>query len=213
MLRGNNLTGFGRRRVLAGAAGITLVGTSSGAATLTMPAGLQENDYVIVQLAADSYETNSIAGWTTIQTRLSSARGITVAKFMGATPDTSLSVNSNNSTVCMAFRGVNLAQPQDVANTSSSSGSSGNPNPAAITPVTDGCAIVISASLDDKRNAGSITVPAGFTDLVDSDTGGSAATAMMAWALQGTAATIDPAAFVTSPNDEYWTATQALRPA
>lgn len=197
--------------VTGGGAGITLVGTAAGSGTTILPAGLLENDYVVVQTVADSNEISSIIGWETIQTRLSSARGICVAKRMGSTPDTSIIVNSNHSVVCMAFRGVNTSLAQDVANTSSFAGTNAVPNPPAITPATDGCAIVISASLDDDRVADVISAPAGFSDLVVSDDGGSAGTVMMAWALQSAAETIDPGNF-TGSSDEYWAATQALRP-
>lgn len=210
MLRVNNLVGFGL--VLGGTTGISLVGTSTGGGTTNLPAGLQEGDYVIAQCAADSNDISSVSGWTTIQTRLSSARGITVAKFMGASPDASISVNSAQSVCIMAFRGVDPDTPQDVSNTSASSGSNSNPNPPAINPDTENCAIVISASLDDQNEGGNMVAPAGFEDVISSSDGSEAATAMMAWKIHETATSINPGNF-TGASDEWWAATQALRPA
>lgn len=192
--------------------GITLVGTNTGGGTTSMPAGLLEGDYVVLQTAADNYDPSGVSGWDLIQERLSSARGFLVAKFMGASPDTEVVLDSRLSVCVMAFRGVDQATPQDVPNTSSFTGSSSAPNPPSITPASDGCGIVISASLDDKNEGGSVTAPTGFQDVISSSDGSESATAMMAWTLQATAAAIDPAAF-GSGSDENWTATQALRPA
>lgn len=211
MLKVNNLVGFGRRRLISEPSGITLVGTSAGGGTTDLPAGLQEGDYVIAQMAADDNNISSVSGWITIQTRLSSARGVTVAKVMGATPDTDIVVNSNQAVTMMAFRGVDTANPQDVAHTAGNG--SGSPNPLAITPITDRCAIVITGALDDDEVAVSTTAPAGFGDLVASNDGNQNATSMMAWLLQETASTINPGAFVTGAADDYWTVTMALRPA
>lgn len=191
------------------AAGISLVGTSSGGGTTNLPAGLQENDHVVVQIASDDYDINSVPGWTTIQTRLSSARGVLVAKRMGSTPDTIIVVDARCAVVSMAFRGVDITTAEDVTHQSLSG--FGSPNPPAITPITNGCAIVISASLDDKEAAGSMVAPTGFGDLVVSDEGSQNATAMMAWLSQTTASMINPEAFVGS-SDDNWTTTQALRP-
>lgn len=189
--------------------GISLVGTSSGGGITTLPAGLQENDHVVVQIASDDYDVNSVSGWTTIQTRLSSARGVLVAKRMGPTPDTSIVVDARCAVVCMAFRGVDITIAEDVTHQSLSG--FGAPNPPAITPITNGCAIVISASLDDQEAAGSMVAPTGFGDLVVSDEGSQNATAMMAWQRQTTASMVNPGAFSGS-SDDNWTTTQALRP-
>lgn len=211
MLRVNNLVGFGL--ILGASKGITLVGTNTGGGTTSMPAGLREGDYVVVQCAADSNDINSVSGWTTIQTRLSSARGILVAKFMGASPDANISVSAAQSVCIMAFRGVDTSTPQDVSNTNDSSGSNSLPNPPAINPDTENCAIVISAALDDRNAGGSIVAPSGFEDVISSSDGSENATAMMAWKIHETATSINPGNFTGGGNDEWWAATQALRPA
>jgi hypothetical protein len=113
----------------------------------------------------------------------------------------------------MAFRGVDPDTPQDVSHTFDSSGSNGQPNPPAITPVTDNCAIVISAALDDRTAGGSMVAPAGFEDVISSSDGSEASVSMMAWKIQETAASINPGTFTGAANDEWWAVTQALRPA
>lgn len=191
--------------------GISLVGTSTGGGTTALPSYLEEGDYVIVHTAADNYDPNGVSGWTTLQTRLSSARGFLAAKFMGTSPETEIILDSRLSVCVIAFRGVDPGQPQDVANASSFSGSGATPNAPSITSITNGCAIVVSASLDDKIEGGDVTAPLGFQDVISSSDGSEAATAMMAWAPQDFAAPINPAAF-GSGSDEYWAVTQAIRP-
>lgn len=93
-------------------------------------------------------------------------------KKMGATPDTSVTINGFSSAsnysisaVVHAFRGVNTGTPHDVAVVTATGTNTGQPNPPAITPVTSGALIYVAAGASTGASSG-----AAFTNPGDLDT-------------------------------------------
>jgi len=69
-------------------------------------------------------------------------------KFMGATPDSSLTINGGGGTICsgavgvQVWRDVDSVTPFDVTRTTNTQSSTVEPNPPSITPITDGAYVV-----------------------------------------------------------------------
>jgi len=72
-------------------------------------------------------------------------------KFMGTTPDTSITLNAHttgndsSSIIVYVFRGVDLTTPFDVTSTTATTTTTVLPNPPAITPTTTNSIIVVAA--------------------------------------------------------------------
>jgi len=143
-------------------------------------------------------------------------------KFMGSTPDTSVTVLGSNSasygssTVIHVWRGVDPTTPLDVAAVPTSAASAARPDPAAIQPVTAG-AIIIAAGFGTGATSQTVfTIPSGMTNGVtnkqDGTTGDSSIfICSFAW----TSGSYNPAAATggtTSTGDSWVANTIALRP-
>jgi hypothetical protein len=189
----------------------------------TLPTGLQEDDLVIVATASDNSITISEDGtWTRLDTNVASAPGgYIIYKFMGAVPDTNVTIDQSNTTVTCgiirAFRGVDLSTPFDNG-INENSGATGSGNGPAHTTITPGCLRNLLTMIDDD-DAGVITEPAGgWTDTVYVDTGQTSLSvgASIGWSLldaENTGA-VDPGAWSSvSGNDGWRGAHFALRPA
>lgn len=193
--------------------GVVAAGTGTG--TVTMPASMAQDDFVIVQCASDSalnadgIETGQ--GYTDIQHNTDAEPGNHSAyKFMGATPDTTVTIlqEAIRATVCTitAYRGVDLTTPLDgVAITTTNSTAAGDPDNGSIAAGSAGSWIVITAAIDDDNGA-TTTVPSGYSNDVNGQTGGAGnASATSVQASQALAATDDPAAWDLTSSD-HWTA-------
>ncbi len=157
---------------------ITLVGTASGSAanggdvTITLPAGLAENDVVLVIGGNGNAGTSAdieTAGYSTDAPHsVSQLDGIVGYKVMGASPDTVVRCNGGGNSadgvayVVMAFRGVH-ASVVDAATQVTDQG--GDPNSQSITTVTDGAA-VISAFISEDASGSIVNPPTGYGNLV-----------------------------------------------
>ena len=204
-------------------------GTSTGTGTVRLSPSL-EDDLWIVQICIDSMidlpkppAWMLANGWTLIwDGGGGDPDNWLLYKFMGSTPDTTIEVEHSifndytMNVVAQCFRGINKGSPFDVASTRTLGGS-GDPDSPSITPITNGCVIVITAAGDD--DSGSLTtVPAGFGNVVFQATGSLSATlgettAAMANLIQGAAAPIDPAVWNWASFSDQWTAHSiALRP-
>lgn len=138
-----------------GSNNVTLSYTSLTGGIGTEP---EEGDIVILLQGSVNYtiynsNLNVPSGYTSINYTSSSdtydARGLICYKIMGATPDTSVSRGSNH-TACgfamavLVFRGVDTSTPLDVTSSSSVVNNTGYPDPASITPITNGAFIVVA---------------------------------------------------------------------
>jgi hypothetical protein len=142
-------------------------------------------------------------------------------KFMGATPDTSVSFPGTGgggmAVTIFALRGVDTANPLDVTPTTAAGSNSASANPPAITPLTPGCIISVhvgNTNLELLTNPGDLSsvtnhfqvVSVNATDESQAGTG-----LKEDWA----SGSFDPAIWTTSEsfNDSWCAATIAWRPA
>jgi len=201
--------------VSSGVGGWELISSDSGsganpAVTFT---DAQEGDLVVVCWASDTQnppsellakdDEGSITadGWYMFSSNTTSANEAHGYKVMGATPDTGISYTQPGALCCYVWRGVDTATPLNADNTSSSS--SGMPDPPSITTTNNKCLIIAFGSLDDDEV--SATAPSGYSGILTPNT---TATAMMAYKIQDTAGTENPAAFGGIGADG-WVATTA----
>jgi hypothetical protein len=204
-----------------GATEISLVGYTtegSGGTSMSVPSGMQAGDVLIHATVNDQGSPClSTDGYTLITSYTPGPYGAMQYKVMGPTPDTSITWDTANSTgshIAFAFRGVDTTNVLDVA-ISQANSTSGMPNCPSITPVNNGCCILLYGGLDDDVVASSVSAPSGFTLIgaVQAGTSGNGSTSMAAYAIQETAAAIDPAAFGGSGSDSWIAVTLALRAA
>lgn len=210
---------------------ISLVGTANNGATsgadvtVTLPAGLAENDIVLVMgghgnasgSAAASISTSGYAALTT-SSLTDHYSFVSAWKRMGASPDSSVTGVGGGSGsnaagyVVMVFRGVDTSTAID-ATTTTDTGASGDPNSPAIVTATNGAAVV---SCFGKHAGASVNSgPSGYGDLVsESRTDTIAFLAGAAWKAIAVAGAENPAAFDVALTGQNWAAhTIALRPA
>jgi hypothetical protein len=187
---------------------------------IALPTLLQD-DIVIVAATSDgdidsAGEGVTTAGYTQISGPCGSSPGFLVYwKWMGATPDTTVSFTTdslNDSFVAIqCWRGVDTTTALD-ATIAGASGISGMPDPPSYTTVTNDALRIITGHLDDDLPT-SIAAPTGYTNLVTLGVN-TKATTMMASKISATAGAEDPAAFTGgTPNSDDWQAYHfALRP-
>jgi len=179
---------------------------------------LQEDDLVIVYRARDISVAN-ISGYTTI---VDDGGGDTPGysaeyKFMGATPDTQVTIPAATAlqpaaAAVVAYRGVDTTTPLDVT-TTTATGSAGTPNSPSITTTTDG-ALVVAFGAHDDDDIDLMAPPEGFIDFILRNAGvGNSATVMVAHRVVATAGTVNPTVFSADFTDDWFAATIALRPA
>jgi hypothetical protein len=198
---------------------------------------LQQNDYVLVAVENASTVDRTQAqltpsGYTALHTDnyqndSNDSNFLVSAKFMGATPDTSVAIPASNATTAgvayaiYVFRGVDTTTPMDVAPVVVGGINTGIANPGDIIPVTNQNWIVafggaaVAAGAVFTNPAGMSTTTNHFrsatitTTTNDANIGGAI---LVNWA----ALLYDPGAFggSTSTNTGSWSAvTIALRPA
>lgn len=163
---------------------ISLVGTATGSngsgsysITMNLPAGVEENDIVVVFWSRWYYTstlTVTTAGYTDLWTRsfgqVSSydATAKCSYKRMGATPDTSVTVSSDRDDRMVAslavFRGVDTTTAIDNTVTDAV-GYDTNPNCPAVTVITPGSLVVAMASSFRSSVPNPATLP-GYTHYV-----------------------------------------------
>lgn len=115
-----------------------------------------ENDIVIVGYGVGSAGDVAIgvdtAGYTEEQELFSDSSddtNLSVSwKFMGASPDTSVTVSGTGNTsnagvvAIQVWRGINIASPMDIAETTATGTATDSPDPPAITPVSDEAVVI-----------------------------------------------------------------------
>lgn len=145
-------------------------------------------------------------------------------KIMGATPDTSVTVEGSGATnagaaaVIHVWRGVDLENPLDVAVVTNTGGNSGLADAPAITPITSGAIVLACTGGTDDSTPNTFDGQSGVSNEVHVQSLGSIRTCNLAvgsisWNGSGS---IDPSAWTTGGNTtaHSWTAvTLALRPA
>ncbi len=150
---------------------ITFVGSNTGqntaptGVTVALPA-TNQNDLVLVITGTPDRGTGvgapATSGYTTLVELMPTAPELAKLhisrKFMGATPDPSVTIGGGAqvATCILAFRGVDTTTPIDVTLTTVLL--SVSPNPSAITPASNNCCIVAAGySIQLDTSVGSIT--------------------------------------------------------
>lgn len=206
--------------------GTDVITSGGGSQTVTLTGSIQEGDVTIIALSGDTdivpngEGIDTSEGYTDLYLP---GAGVTnpgaqaAYKVMGATPDTSVSVNRDGSLryplIWQVWRGADPDNPIDNS-VDSATGASGLPNPPSHTTLTAGALRVVIGFLDDDASEGLLTAPTGYSNLLDKDPADSPndSTVMIASKTAATAGAEDPAAFTGTGNDEWSAIHFALRP-
>jgi hypothetical protein len=237
------------RFAAVGATEITFVGShvlsAANGGNVTLPfsglldeagaaAPLQQNDFIVVAAVvsdtADFAMSTSSADWTE-ETELyadgtSDTNFAVYTKFMGASPDANIvivgnaSASSATAAVAMAFRGVDTANPLDVAIATATGTATGRPNPPSVTPLTEGAWVVVCGGAA-AGIGGAFTNPGDLSATTNHFRSVSRAettdgTAGMGIKTDWASGAFDPAEWTggsTNAADSWAAATLALRPA
>ncbi len=189
--------------------------TNGGNITLNMPAGVAQNDVVIVGYAMNAAGTGgtSSGGWTQIGANVTNTVRIQIfRKVMGAVPDTSIVLTGStlaadsSSAIAIAFSGVNTGAPENGVTLTSATGTSTNPDCPSITPTITGSVVVAyaaGAAIDTTGTGG----PGGYSNFTQvSSNDNNDTTSYLAWKGSLTAGTAeDPSAF-TGVSSVAWAA-------
>ena len=205
------------------ASGLRIVGTASadgmGGATVTMPAGCQIGDTVVLFVLA--YLDGDTAGNPTITT---SGYILCQATFYGAhnelhtkrftsAVDSAVAVTSSSGTRCVClvhvWRGVNATTPMDVVPTRTN----GSMYPPAITPVTQKAVVLAMGGGGDSSSA-IPSAPTGYSNAVARAplTGSTYARAILVSKVWGGSGAEDPPLLATADTTAAGAITAALRP-
>ena len=205
---------------------VSLTGLTGGLATAPV-----QGDFVLVVRswaagsAADRSMTTSSAGWTELVELYSNDTFSTnlaiYYKFMGAIPDTGITLNAHttgdsSAIAVYVFRNVDLTTPFDVTQTTVTQTNTGIPNPPAITPTTTNSIIVVAAG--SAHNDGTDTYTANYLTSFRTQGGNSTNDSTVGIGyLTWTSGAYDPAAWTftaggTTSNYSTASVTMALRP-
>lgn len=202
---------------------------SSTTITINLPSGVAENDVVIVGVISaattDRTFTEPTTGtWTKdpatdlYANDVLDVNAATFWKRMGATPDTSVTITCDLSTVLesliVAYRGVDTTTALDATTTTATGTNGGTPDPASITTATNGAEVVVfafSSEPDALTNP-----PTNYGNLASNTSASGARNIMHASRNITTAGAENPGTFanVVGDGSDSWAAmTFALRPA
>lgn len=226
--------------------GIEFVGrkmgaTQGGGVTLnltTLSDGIdteaREDDIVVLVQSHNGVITNydmtvTTSGYTEEADLYSADEGISHNlgahyKVMGATPDTEVvtptyNTGGANVAIALVFRGVDTVTPIDVTTTTAIGNNTADVDPPAITPITNGAAIVaLGGSRHDHGGAVTYSEPAGYEYFIDNsrNDGVYDASALAAFLYWDGVGAFNPAISelsLDSLENSWSAATLALRPA
>jgi hypothetical protein len=176
--------------------------------------GWLETDFLVAIISNGTEGIGSVPGWENLVEVGASPYFEVHYRFKGTS--TSLNVNSDQypTTIIACFRNVNTTTPIDVIPTTSS-GSTGDPNPPSITTVTNGAMLLAAAGVDDD-SINTVTDPTGFTHIKSQTSGGTTfyrSAVVASYKSQLVAGTVDPSTYTLDSDDSWRAATVALRPA
>lgn len=197
--------------------------TSSGSGTesKSLPAGLAQNDIVVVVTGGTSTAAAVGAlgtGWTSFVSVTGTHAVHGAWKKMGGSPDSAVDITRSDSAMLagliQVWRGADPDAPVDNDYVFASAGS-GYPNPPSHRTITDNALRLVVGYLDDDDDASNVAAPSGYGDLLAADTGQASSTVgstvMIASKTQDLAGTDDPAAFSGSDDDAWRAYHFALR--
>lgn len=194
------------------------IGFSDSSTVLNFGVTPQENDIVILFVAGEAYGGTLPSGYTSLVSGGSPATWRLSYKIMGASPDTSVTLDASSGSdrqvgaICIVLR--NYAPAIVDATPTEASGTSTNPNPAAITTVSSNALIIVNAL--STVNDSSVTAPSGYSNAIsvnrDGD-GGNNLTMAMATSVLESPGTVDPPSWTNWSSGSWRTITLAMRPA
>lgn len=195
---------------------ISFVGSSgtTGSATLTLPAGIQQNDLIILIQGRDNAAPVDPAGWTNLITAAYSATTVGYSAcylVAGATPPTTVAVsttNTNDAAIAIVYRGVDPLAPIDVV--SASAVGIAMPDAPSITPNFNGARVVAIGFIDDDNYVP--TAPSGFGNLAYQSGTTAGFTVMSADVLAFKSVSVDPGSFGGAGADDTVAYSLALKP-
>lgn len=202
--------------------GISNGGNSTLDLTTATPAGPSDGDLIVIcsstfGRAGNEGRIGNALSYTEIfdvtnTNRLRIAYKVFAAGETGPVVEGSGNAADGLAVIFSIFRGQNTATPIDVAITSAT-GSSADPDPAAITPASDDCAIVVFAgSSSDDPN---ITSPTNYTEIEDrgiTETNSASASNAYRILSGGAGASENPGTFTLWTTGAWVAATVAIRP-
>ena len=186
---------------------------------LTFPVSpaLQQGDVVLVTVGSDASTPNLPAGWTSLEaTTNSDSFGRTFYKVMTSSPDANVYVDGLSEAsviVAIAIRNVGSDGNGLKISSSVSQAASGMPDAPSATTTEPNTLIVALGRLDDDSVASSVTVPAGYSNLLADDAAGlTGQTVMVATKLVESPGVENPGAFGGTGDDVNVGVTVALGP-
>lgn len=185
--------------------GSTGTGQTITGSSINLPSGMQEGDFVIVATSSDGSTPATPTGYTLGQSGNTNSVGYMWAyKVMGATPDTTATgLTSNSTTTHAAFVFRNIASVSSFA--TAATAISGMPNSPSIF-VSQNNLVIAIGFLDDDNIAASVTAPSTHALAASSQASSLGASVMASYKIAATTGTEDPAAFGGS-GDDSWVAT------
>lgn len=209
---------------------ISIVGTSqtdysvTGATTrqITLPSGIAADDLIVIWSSTQdsaSPGAPTAPGFTQrwSEGHASSFRPLLTCLYKkavgtesGTTVTLTWGTSLDNALVCVVFRGVDTTTPFDVAFTGPTNGTN-NPDPASITPVTNGAWVLVAVGANRPGGLPTPTISTGYstaTTQVPDERG-----MIITYKALNPAAADNPAAWTWATVDHHTTVTDALRPA
>lgn len=171
---------------------------------ITLPSGLEPGDLVIV-----AYQSTAQASNSTTWINMYRADGFNVYwKYMGTTPDTTFESNGAEAVCAIAFRNVDPIYPFDAAPTSSTN-TTGLPNPPSVTTVNPSSVVVALGLL--QTDPTTFTAPSGYRMISSVNGGAGNGTVGAAIKVVDTPGAEDPGTFGGTGTDVWLGMTLPLR--
>lgn len=200
--------------------GDPVTATFSGSFSGGVDTALEEGDLVVVMWGLNEAQGGfsvTSSGWTYAGSEAKGNVTLAVAyKIMGATPDTSCTLNIGNSANCnylvAAFRNVDQSDPDDSVTPLSADGSGDRPDPPAITVNTDGALVLAMGASNGGGGNTAFTAPSGYTNMTEQ--GGAFQKTGFCFKQVSAAGSENPGSFRASAGTGDWSAwTMAILPA
>lgn len=217
---------------------ITLVGTTVGNGTtanfsVSLPAGVQENDVVVVVTSISStsnlnpgVNTSGYAELADLYANDTRDANLSVSwKRMGATPDTTVEILGSGSgtipvsAIVRVYRGVDTTTAIDVTTTTATNLNGSRANAPSITTVTNGAWVLACMASTGDGTPTDFTGPSGMNNFIQEQgvvAGVRSTITSLADIERATAGAYDPAALTggeSTSSDSWCACTVALRPA
>lgn len=177
---------------------------SSASGDLSMPAGLQKGDIVIVGVGKGTGTMLNLPdGWINIEARTQGTESARVFyKVMESTPDTSVTITGLATSSAAVAVGLRFGNMYSITY-NSAAGGSGMPNPPVIENVLASSMILAFGMLDDDNVAASVVPPTGYTLLESIQASTTGQTVMVSSLFTASAGNFTPSIYTGTGSDEW----------